>query len=306
MIVAYDLGYYPITFDFVYWLLRIEEARQKQGEDTLHIVFQPGDHEGFRGKTMRDFQFTSERKTWRLYNLLVPLAYRLQSVSAVTVSPERLNVYTPHFNPFKDAHRSPLTPFRASDTARDIVNSLYPDPYVTITVRDSDIQQERNTDQLQWSMAANWLHHQGKKVVVVPDTEAMLKNNHQRVWDTECQPAAMNPDIRLALYELADFNCFTSGGPMTLAQFSGCRYVTFGLRTDGIQTCEPEYLEFIGLPDGATRGDYRESYWRAFTYMHDVDILERFLKIESNRDVRPVFDAQTHYRGHLIQPVAHG
>lgn len=304
MLLGYDLGHYPITYDFVYWLVRAEEARIKIGAQSLGIVFQPGDAEGFRHRTVRDYQLLPERKRWRLENLLAPLAWRLPSVSTVQISPVRIEkLATPHFNIFNDIHKVELSPFRASEAARAAVNAMYPDPYVTITLRQSDIQPERNSDQAQWAKVAEWLNGHGLDVVVVPDTDAVLRGENDGVWAYECIPAAMNIDIRLALYELAEFNCFTSGGPTALAAFSDCRYAAFKM------VCPPwtaKHLQDVGIEDGSDRGPFRETHFCPDTYTNVVHILERFLKVESNRSVRPVLDAQTHYRGHLIQPVAHG
>lgn len=307
MLLGFDLGHYPITYDFVYWLVRAEEARVKIGAESLGVIFQPGEvdlAEGFRLKTMRDFQLTADRKRWRLENLLVPLAHRIPSVSTVQISPVRIEkLVTPHFNIFDDIHKTDLCPFRASGAARAAVDAMYPKRYVTITLRDSDVQPERNSDQAQWAKVADWLRGHGLEPVVVPDTEAVMRGTPQTVCEAECVPAAMNVDIRMALYELAEFNLFTSGGPMALAQFMDCRYATFKMVCG---TWTADHLTAVGIEDGSNRGPFRETHFCADTYMNVVQHVERYLKIVSNREIRPVLDAQTHFRGHLIQPAAYG
>jgi hypothetical protein len=283
MLLGYDLGFYPITYDFVYWLVRAEEARIKVGAESLGILFQPGEAEGFRLKTVRDYQLTAERKRFRLETLLLPLAYRIPSVSSAQISPIRLDIPTPKFNIHDDIHKVELSPFRASEAARAAVNAMYPEKYVTITLRQSDVQKERNSDRAEWDKVARWLRKNGLQPVFVPDTEAVITGRQ-----TGC---------------MAAFNCFTSGGPAALAAFSDCRYLTVKMLS-GDWT--EKHMKAIGIEDGSDRGPFRETYYFPDTYLNVVQVLERFLKIESNRDVRPVFDAQTHYRGHLIQPVAHG
>jgi hypothetical protein len=169
------------------------------------------------------------------------------------------------------------------------------------------VQPERNSNLFEWHKIERWLVRNGYQVVFVPDTEAVLLGK-EGAWyrDSDspwCIPAAMNIDIRLALYELAEFNCFTTGGPMALAAFADCRYATFKMLSGQFGA---EHLTAIGNEDGATRGEFRETYWCDDTYANVVGKLEPFTKIISNRNVAPVFDAQTHYRGQLIQPVANG
>ena len=301
MLIAYDLGHYPITYDFTGWMVRAEQARQEKNWENLHIAFQPGEDDGFRLKTLRDYQFTKARKEFRLQNLLVPLARLVPSVSEATILREKLDVATPHFNIFNDIFRAPLSPFRATEVAKSAVVSMYPKRYMTITLRQSDVQVERNSRQEQWAKVAKWASKHGLNVVVVPDTEALLQGKKQVVWPTECIPAAMNMDIRLALYEMAQFNCFTSGGPFTLAAFAeNVRYATFKLICNGIDVCSPKHMETIGLDDGVSRGSFRTSWWCDDTFENICPKLEPYLDIKYKIGVEDVFKAQTHYRGHLI------
>jgi len=304
MVLGYDLGYYPITYDFAYWLVRAEEARIQHDRPSLHIVFQPGKDDGFRLKTARDFQLSTARKRWRLENLLAPLAYRIQSVSAVTILPERADVDTPHFNIFDEIHKHALEPFSASDAAKAAIRAMFPKRYVVMTVRASDIQPERNSRISEWLKVSKWLGKRGFHVVFVPDTEAVLLGR-QSGLPNECIPAALNVDLRLALYELAQFCLFTSGGPMALVQYArNVNYATFALVCEDIPTCGPQHLENIGLCDGDSRGTHRHSWWCKDTFENVTAKLvsKGYLDIQKNTAVESVLNAQTHFRGHLITP----
>ena len=298
MLIGYDLGHYPITYDFVYWLVRAEEARIKAEVESLSLVFQPGSEDGFRLKTMRDYQLHEDRKQWRLHNLLSPVARLLPSVRTVTVTPVRLDISTPHFDLHTDIHKTPISPFRASDVARSMVRKMYPKRYVTITLRQSDVQMGRNSNRVEWRKVAVWLEKRGLEVVVVPDTEAVLQGIHHNVGD-ECVAAAMSQDIRLALYELSEFSLFTTGGPFALAWYADVNFAVFKLKNDE-QTGEESRLRQIGLEDGASRGPYRNAYWCEDTFENIRARVEPYLQLRSKIAVPDVVSAQTHFRGHLI------
>jgi hypothetical protein len=268
MKLGYDLGKLPITYDFAAWLVCAEAQRIDEGWDSLEIYFQPGEAEGFRAYTDRDFELSHSAKVWRLHNLLVPLTWTLPSVKGVHVCAEYDHDVGSQAYAFNRVLGDDLAPLRASVGAREAVRF---DRYVTMTVRDSVIQPERNTNQGAYAVAEEWLRSKGYNVITIPDTEAVLRgvpSNPAGVM------AALSVDYRLALYQAAEANVFTTGGPMTLAMLGSAPYLAMGLRNDAIQTCTPEYLTKAGLADGHKRGYRRQCYWAADTVHNIISLLE--------------------------------
>ncbi len=211
--VAYDLAKSPATFDMIDFLVNVERERRARGEDSISLSFVLGD----RASSQRDIAFSYERKQWRIQSLLAQFPPLLPSITRTVMGGEGKQEISYH-------HPLGFEPiFKAPEYAMSAVSEYvrFGKHYVTITLRDSDFQQDRNSNVAEWVKVADWLAEQGSEVVFVPDTEAVLAGVMPDVGKHRCYiPAAMNQSLRLALYEFAMLNCFTSGGPLTLAMWS--------------------------------------------------------------------------------------
>ena len=298
--MIYDLAVQPITHDFLFWLMRVEEIRSTTGIEKIPIEFRLSESGSFRERTTRDFQLSDERKFWRLHNLLVPLAWRLPSVESVSVIPAggrdaiKIDI-------FKNAFKNPLAPLRASEAAKAAINALYPERFVTFSERNSDVQPLRNSNNEQWQKVCTYLQQKGYRVVVVPDTEAYMQGRGGMYWDDVCPIAAINVDLRLALYELSQFSLFTSGGPFNLGVWDDrVNYAVFKLYCDGIQTCSKEFLTKLGIEDGSNKGTYRQHWWGDDNADFVISTIEPYLQIDKRAMPAQVMDIQTHFRGRKI------
>lgn len=258
MRAVYDLGQSPATFDFVHWLANAERARQASGDPTIQVVFVDGD----RQLSERDILFSPERKAWRLHNLLVPLCRLLPSVSGYEVFGTGKQTISYNFD------RKSVAPIlHATEAARDLAAAWLRTnkPVVTVTIRQSDFQLPRNSNLAEWKKTADWLTEQGCRVVFIPDAEADLSG--EAMGDLEktyriCEPAALYPDFRLALYERALLNCFTSGGPYALALYSGVPFFSCKLITPEIHTCTEWYQKKIGLAPDLPMAPCQQICWK--------------------------------------------
>lgn len=281
MEAVYDLRQSPVTYDIIHWLVNADRKRQDAGETDLHIVFVDGD----RQRTERDLAFTPERKAWRLHNLLVPSCRLLPAVKSYAIVTEGTQTlsYTP--TNYQGVYLHPTGAASSLMAGWTRTNK----PIVTITLRQSDFQTKRNSNLEEWAKVADWLHEQGYLVVVVPDTEALLSGEKQPDWPDVrlCQPAAISPDIRLALYERASLNLFTSGGPYALALYSGSPFLMCKMIVPGINTCSEAYQRKIGLTPETPLNPYQRIVWCDDTFENLRTPLEEMLKEVSTRE-RPL------------------
>jgi hypothetical protein len=98
---------------------------------------------------------------------------------------------------------------------------------IVITLRDYAYMPRRNSQTSAWSAFADKLDSSKYVVVFVPDADAAL--DPPNVLRHRTLPgAALDPDLRLALYEAAWLNLAVMHGPMELCWYSeGARYLLF-------------------------------------------------------------------------------
>jgi hypothetical protein len=119
--------------------------------------------------------------------------------------------YLPFKNPQKPV-------FKAPEGASQIVRGYLedkPNP-VSITLRQSDFEQQRNSDIKAWFKVAQWLKAKGYTPIMVPDTEAELYGASYQIGTSSYPAASLYPEIRLALFEQCVVNLMSAGGPMEL------------------------------------------------------------------------------------------
>lgn len=236
--VAYRLDTSPATYDCLSFLAITEVARRASAVDKLVIAIVPGR----RHLTERDHLMPSAIHTWRSEVLLPQLAMLLPSCCGVVRGDPATDQQTvPYIT-------APL-PYGPHLVGPTYMQALLPfsEPYLTVTVRQSWLQLERNT--------AGWWNDLIPRlplpVVVVPDTEASLAGHPCVVTaGTQYEPAAWNVALRFALYKKARLNLFTSGGPCMLAPYSDLHAEIFGLHVPQHPACTAVNLTKIGMLDG--------------------------------------------------------
>ncbi len=303
MNALYDLEAGPITFDSAVFFALAEAQRVFFKEDGIRVLIAPARGGGFRMKSKRDRIFDDARKAWRLWNVVVPMARLLPSVSGVSVLTGREEIGDLGKTRFpsgwseerptcfyqmviaKAAHAAgmKLQSFRASDAARRWADAL-DGRIVTITLRESDYQPGRNSDLAEWRKVAGDLSSRGYRVIVVPDTEAVMAGRYSTLDCETSLPAAFNLDLRCALYERAALNLHVSGGPAALGLFNrNIAQATFRMVNTDYQTTSPAWLAHIGLPVGSELPwlqPWQRTVWADDTADVVIETVDDLMRIE--------------------------
>lgn len=240
----YDLQFGPVSYDFVTWLVRAYREQHRAGCDRLHVVIVPNE-KGLGGFAREWGKHDEDATRWRLQHIVLascPLARATVTVAPSIEMAERMraiagpDVWWPqgkaHFmGPLIQESRAGWQMVRLEPTAaaRAYVAKWFtedPRKLVTITLREQTTDPDRNSDMQAWFDFAKSISER-YRIVVVGDA-------HVELGTIDAHPAAMDPDIRLALYEAADMNLMGNNGPQELLKFSAAPYMIFGLAlTDG-------------------------------------------------------------------------
>jgi hypothetical protein len=269
MEAIYELAKSPPTHDFVNWLARAEYMRRASMDPHLQVRVVAGQ----RDWSDRDKQYSVDRREWRIENLLLPLARLVPSVNEATRAVTGTQVLS-YANPGR-----PVPPiFKAPRLAREIVAEALPNNVVTITLRDSDFERQRNTRFHEWLKVADWLDGQGFTPVFVPDAEAHMRGLNLNVRHPVYTPASHNVALRLALFEHARMNLMTNSGIMVLALHSEINMMAFRLFVADVLSCSVAHMKRSGFSPDHNWGPGKKTYWEE-DYADDViGVLKRDFK----------------------------
>lgn len=257
----YDFSVSPFSYDFLAFIC------QSRSLGCNHTIFVPG---------TRSYQKCSpEEQKFRLEHLLVPLA-RMSGDVTVCESREEAESFGPAIFPHSYTVKKPthghmfgqlirsgrakwLTP---STSAMNTVGSyLMGRTPITMTIRESRIKPLRNSKIGEWVKAAEMLKDEGQDVLFVPDTDNLQMDFGG--FDSY-QPAALNPDIRLALYSQAKLNLGIGNGPMGLCFYSKLPYLMFRFQDEAFQEQSASFLKANNLPPGSQApwsGNHQRIVW---------------------------------------------
>jgi hypothetical protein len=263
----YDFSASPSSYDFVLFLSSALIA-----SDDVHVVFVPADtDDGFRKD---DKPISASDKIWRVHNILAPMC--LLAGATYTICPTReeaklfeggevwptgYSVESPvpfyWYKTLKPLFRTfPPKKWQAPEEARRIVREQVKAPYITVTLRET-YGEKRNSNKKAWHEFAWIAARDGYQVVIIPDTSQA----HAHVGIASM--AALNLHIRYALYEGAEMNFGTSGGPLMMCFFSRLPATMLKMVSD-YYSATPEFCEAYGLPVGSQfpfRSDLQRLIW---------------------------------------------
>lgn len=243
LIGIYDLRYSPVTFDFLTFLVLMESYRKLKGFNDIHLVVRA--REG-RVKSDREKVMSVVERGWRLNNIIVGSIRLLRSVMSYEVSvregelnlADRRNVFPPNY-PFEGPNSNYITPYYprplhewVKKTGED-PRCLQATPYaksrvdeflrgrtpVVLAPRVSRFFKTRNADILAWREFYRRLRAAECFPVVVPDQDMCWDSTASGEW-LEFSPAALDIDLRAALYERAKWVFCMSNGPSILGIYS--------------------------------------------------------------------------------------
>lgn len=252
MVAVYDLAKSPATHDYVNWLVRAEIQRKAFGEEAVDIRIALGS----RKLSPRDMVYTDQRKVWRVNNLLIPLSRCLPSARSIEIGDGTQDLSYLNFP-------RPVAPvLKAPQVASSIVAAYLKDKQnpVSITIRQSEFETVRNSNAQAWREVAHWLSMNGYTPIWVPDGEALMLGNAEMHGEGYA-PAAMSPEIRLALYEQTVCNLMTTGGPMVLALMADVPLMAWKLIIPSLQCCTQEHMAKSAMTPDSDWGPYKRLYW---------------------------------------------
>jgi hypothetical protein len=316
---VYDLSKGPITYDFTHFLMIAERFRQLAGRTGIYVIFVPGPGDGFRHATPRDSFLNRDRKLWRLANLLAPCALLLPRCVGTTICATREDaaallrtlpqdcifpgVYSldapicpygmPQVQKQAASGSGDIRAFRAPPLAAELVRRWFTEiagakPVVSITLRQSDFQPERNSNPQAWRSFAEFCIAQGFHPVFIPDTEALLAGQKTGFEDfTVLELPALSVGYRMAVYQESFVNAMVNNGPYGLCAYHPeARYLVFKMLNPTVPTCTAAFLAAQGIHPNRQlpfAGPHQTLVWEldeqdaittAFTQMVDAVLAE--------------------------------
>lgn len=219
--VTYNVPASPLSYDFLAWLVDAELTRIRENAPSpLHVGFFFG-RDGCKGLDL-------SARQQMFYNVILPACKALGAQVTEDIGGRFKEVFS-----LRDVtaagRRGELMPtFHAFEEAREAVaerrfvtGNRAP---VTITLRECDSWPHRNSNKWDWVRFARWLEDQGEYVVFVRDTACAEVPLPGCVTDPR---ASYDLGYRIALYNSAKANLFTSNGPWTLALFGDRPWLMF-------------------------------------------------------------------------------
>lgn len=260
----YDTRRAPITFDFIYFLINAECYRQvgQLPAISLHIICH-----AFRNLSPRDQEYDDSEKIWRVHHIIGQIPKLLPTVREKSFRFEELKqVSLPSYPPYYPFHvgdsalrsYSPtvfrglheekgcqIQPFVASKHAKNLIRSYTKGRrYITISLRTTEFQTERNSNIEAWYKYSLAMRDSGVNVLVIPDFEDAFKERVAWKYDWEVVDfAAHDLDLRLALYEDAIDNLAVNNGVTALLFFTKCPFKMFKVAVPGVVTTSTEFLK---------------------------------------------------------------
>lgn len=241
LVAFLDLAVCPVSYDAVVFMAQAEMERKMVGADRLHVVL-------FGDLRKKPAQYDEAEAEWRLWNIVVPAA-RLFGAT-VSAQPrwnagdvECAGVFGEPFWPaywdeqpdmVKKGVRhhlvgglisrakagEPIARPRGSLHARRKVYEWMTGRAVTMTVREADYLDDRNSDSALWGNVARAIAERGFTVYRIRDTT--------RALEIGSGYAELNIDLRMAMYERAEFNIVANCGPASLCWLSDRPYIMAG------------------------------------------------------------------------------
>lgn len=273
--VYYDFRVAPLTFDFTIFLAAaVAKARRADAKISMNL-FRPY----FRRINPIERGYSPEYMEWRFSNIIVRLCELCPDIVSININRTnniRLDapIYPVDYHPLKvnvnvgktqipvlpvDLERETLgapapTVFKSTGYAREwALRRMADKPTVVATIREAAHNSGRNTPQTLWTEVAEELAARGYQVLMIPDQDVVLSKSGLDSHATHIAwEAALDLDLRIALYETAALTMSWSGGAGGgLLPFCDSRFVVFGVWNEANPVSNRAYLVRKGMPIGS-------------------------------------------------------
>jgi hypothetical protein len=306
----YDLEICDITYSFAFMLVDAEFEAKKQRKKGFVVVIVPRSTSGRLDLGFEEYDcvIDDHSKLWRLQNIIMPLIPLSLCCRGAYILPRRDDV-------FKFVKNHEVYPYlydgvnlRASDAADLMTKKLdrpnlvegfralpqglryvqdwlqlnqIHTPVVTITIRSSPFDVERNSDIDAWSKFASYLLVRGYHAVIIPDTDNAFFKESAFEGVSIFRECCWNMGLRAAIYETAFLNFFVPNGPNILAIFNpSCSYITMNMMPVGSSVSTEEAYKASGLiigDDYKFATDKQQCCWKPDTFENIKVEFERFV-----------------------------
>lgn len=306
MYAFYDLAKVANGFDFFNFLVLAELYRLKHGYREMHIVI-VFPHQG-KYKLYQDYKALGLTDFYaRLQNIVIPGSHLLSSCCGITVciSRQEANEICDSAGaaifPVGYTVRAPIAYVRPSYIREavdrgEVIPSLEV-PYlmrnavqqwlgtvtgdqkiVTITLRESNYAQEKNSNLEDWIVFARHLQDSGRYTpVFIRDTEQIIEEVPDSLKNfVICHDASLSILFRAGLYEASYLNLFVNNGPTVLSILNKkSRYILFKFMNAANVKATPEFLkENHGFDYGASFPG--ATPWQKIVWEDDtLEVIER-------------------------------
>jgi hypothetical protein len=322
----YDLQVSAASFDIVHFLIMADTERKNRNVKSLCIIFVPGMNEGFSDSFVNWFKkysqtdFNIDLLKWRVRQILIPCCYLFPHCSEIIMCESRDKAYQ-IFSQIKIEKvfpkyysvSSPVSiynyekPFSKKYCSSSIVPSIsalnYIDQWiisrnlskkkiVTITLRESSYEIDRNSNLLEWMKFIDYLEKESYIPIVVRDTETAFDPIPEPLMKCNIfSDVCWNIEMRAALYQKSYINLFVPNGPASLTYFnSNSCAIFFKIITDTSPITTKEHLENIGIPLGSQCeffSKYQKLVWEDDIFdviTREFEEMAKLIELEKNDD----------------------
>jgi len=267
--VYYDLKYAPATFDFGSYLVFCNAVRQAMGIKSMGVTIVA---DQFRKLTIREKSTSEGAMKFRVRHILSKLPFLIPEVDSFNITtsplkkiefpsfppsyphvpngPDPIPYGHPHLHQFYGKKGINLRPFKAPEQAKFFVDNIFGDDVITISLRTSHFQTERNSNLDEWYKVYLELKKLKFRPVVIPDFDDYMNDKHYDKYDWEIFLAAtFDIDLRLALQEKAINNLAVNHGSGIPMVHSDCPYYMFKWVTESVRSTSAELHKYNFLMD---------------------------------------------------------
>lgn len=276
----YDLAVSPLTFDVVQFLVASEIERIREQASACHLVFVPEFPTEEHNQVLGSFE--AENKHWRFRQITLPSVALMPSITQITVCADReeaAKLLTDQKGPrYPEGYsvEAPIAGFSIAEVEAaflrgDSVPSLraprqavdYVERWieaccggrkvVSITLRETSYGYDKNSDIDLWTKFAAAIDPKIYCPVFVRDTDGVFTQPLSSLSPFVQFPvAAVNIELRTALYENCYVNMIGSNGPSHICLFdSEITCITTNWATNSWFDTRPDaYRKFMGVEVG--------------------------------------------------------
>ena len=301
--IYYDMRVAPVTFDAAVFFAFAVSMCRKQGFYLfdVHIVAS-----GFRNVTRREKAYTLDQRTWRLFNMITRLPPLIPGVvdvglwrgDWVPMSPLKFPTDYDPANPKAPPYLFPpllkaralggdVQVFQASNSARAWArHRMGEGKNIVVALRSSDFNKDRDASYEDWSQVCTHLTKMGYNVFVIPDQwDVLYERDYLKYEWNVVTEAAIDLDLRLALYQECYTNIVWTGGHTALHWLSKSKFLMFGVRNEKNPVSTGAWFESQGITVGVQPNfflpfqefDWKEASEVSTDYM--IQRAEEYLKV---------------------------